>query len=288
MIISRDMKKQLQSSIIRSVEIALEEDIGNGDITAGLINENKNASASILCRESAVICGIPWVNEVFKQVDESIVLEWKVGEGDYLNPSQILCTLHGNARHILTAERTALNFLQTLSATATITNNHVALLEGTDCKILDTRKTIPGLRLAQKYAVKVGGGENHRLGLYDAILIKENHIRSAGSIKAAVEIAHALYGNSILIEVEVESLDELEQALSAGVTRIMLDNFEIEDLHQAVQKNSAAAKLEASGNIDVDTIREVALTGVDYISLGALTKHIQAIDLSLQFRFTDT
>lgn len=281
------MKKQLLDNMKQSVNNALVEDIGDGDITAGLINEDQHASARVLCRENAVICGIPWVNEVFSQVDESIVINWDVGEGDLVNPRQVLCNINGNARHILTAERTALNFLQTLSATATITHSYTELLAGTDCKILDTRKTIPGLRLAQKYAVHIGGGENHRVGLYDAILIKENHIRSVGSIKAAVEHAQKFHADSIMIEVEVETIQELEQALSAGVKRIMLDNFKLEELRHAVQINDSVAKLEASGNINKQTIREIALTGVDYISIGALTKHIQAIDLSLLFRFTD-
>lgn len=281
------MKKQLRKIISRSVKTALREDIGSGDVTARLIDKNQNAVARIVCRESAVTCGIPWVNEVFGQVDKSIAIDWDVNEGDQVKPDQILCNLHGNARHILTAERTALNFLQTLSATATVTRSYVALVLGTNCKILDTRKTIPGLRSAQKHAVKVGGGENHRAGLYDAILIKENHIRSVGSIKAAVNTARKHHGDSIMIEVEVETIDELEQALSAGAKRIMLDNFEIDELRRAVQINNGAAKLEASGNINKTTIREIALTGVDYISLGALTKHIQAVDLSLLFSFTD-
>jgi len=281
------MNKQLLDSITQSVKLALSEDIGDGDITAGLINKNQNASARILCRETAVICGIPWVNEVFGQVDESIMINWEVEEGNHLSPDQTLCSIYGNARHILTAERTALNFLQTLSATATNTQSYADLIAGTNCKILDTRKTIPGLRLAQKYAVHVGGGKNHRAGLYDAILIKENHIRSVGSIKAAVDLAQKHHGDSIMIEVEVETIHELEQAIAAGAKRIMLDNFNIEELRQAVQINHAFAKLEASGNINKQTIREIALTGVDYISLGALTKHIQAIDLSLLFKFTD-
>ena len=282
------MKKQLQSSITRSVKLALHEDVGEGDVTARLIDKNQKAKAQILSRESAVICGIPWVNEVFNQVDESIHLNWQVSEGEHVDADKTLCVIDGNARHILTAERTALNFLQTLSATATLTQSYVALIADTGCKILDTRKTIPGLRLAQKYAVNIGGGENHRVGLYDAILIKENHIRSVGSVKSALKIAQENHGDTILIEVEVESIAELKQALSAGAKRIMLDNFSIEDLKHAVKINNAVAELEASGNVDKQTLRDIALTGVDYISLGALTKHIQAIDLSLLFRFSDT
>lgn len=269
----------------QSVSQALSEDIGDGDLTARLINENQNASAKIICRESAVICGIPWVEEAFRQVDESIVIDWHINEGDQVKPDQVLCHIQGNARHILTCERTALNFLQTLSATATTASRHVALIADTRCKILDTRKTIPGLRLAQKYAVKMGGGENHRVGLFDAILIKENHIRSVGSIEAAIELAQSQHGNSIMIEVEVETIDELKQALRAGAGRILLDNFSIDALKQAVSINNGAAELEASGNVSKQTIRDIALTGVNYISLGALTKHIRAVDLSLLFKY---
>ena len=281
------MKQQLLNSITQSVERALREDIGDGDVTAKLIDKNQNATARILCREAAVICGIPWVNETFSHVDGSVILDWQVKEGDRVRADQTLCIIHGNARHILTAERTALNFLQTLSATATTTQSFAQLIADSNCKILDTRKTIPGLRLAQKYAVKIGGGENHRVGLYDAILIKENHIRSVGSIGQALKFAQASHGESMLIEVEVESIIELEQALSAGAKRIMLDNFNLDDLRQAVEINNSRAKLEASGNVDKDTIREIALTGVDFISLGALTKHINAVDLSLLFKFTE-
>lgn len=279
------MIKELQESITHSVSLALAEDIGDGDVTAKLIKENQQASAYIVCREPAVICGIPWVNEVFHQVDHSTTIDWKVDDGDRAKPDQVLCQIQGSARPILTGERTALNFLQTLSATATVTRDYAELIADTGCRILDTRKTIPGLRLAQKYAVKTGGGENHRVGLHDAILIKENHIRSVGSIKAAVKLAQAHHGDSIMIEVEVETLDELKQALSAGAGRIMLDNFTVEASRQAVSINSGIAELEASGNITRQNILEMALTGVDYISLGALTKHIQAVDLSLLFRF---
>lgn len=279
------MIKELQESITHSVSLALAEDIGDGDVTAKLIKENQQASAYIVCREPAVICGIPWVNEVFHQVDHSTTIDWKVDDGDRAKPDQVLCQIQGSARPVLTGERTALNFLQTLSATATVTRDYAELITDTGCRILDTRKTIPGLRLAQKYAVKTGGGENHRVGLHDAILIKENHIRSVGSIKAAVKLAQAHHGDSIMIEVEVETLDELKQALSAGAGRIMLDNFTVEASRQAVSINSGIAELEASGNITRQNILEMALTGVDYISLGALTKHIQAVDLSLLFRF---
>ncbi len=281
------MLKNLQANIKQTVKTALAEDIGSGDLTADLIKQEQQANAKIISRESAILCGIPWVEEVFKQVDNSIDLEWLLAEGAQIEPNQVICKIQGNARNILTAERCALNFLQTLCSTATITKHYAELIEDTPCRILDTRKTIPGLRLAQKYAVTVGGGKNHRLGLFDAVLIKENHIRSAGSLQAAVETAFARHGDSVKIEVEVESLDELEQALSIGAKHIMLDNFTIEQLQQAVKLNQSRAELEASGNITKQTIRAIALTGVDYVSSGALTKHIQAVDLSLLFEFSD-
>ena len=279
------MIKQLQESIRQNVSLALLEDVGDGDVTAGLIHENQQARAKIISREAAVVCGIPWVDEVFRQFDESTLIDWQVDEGDRIEPGQALCRIEGNARHILTCERTALNFLQTLSATATTTRRYAELISDTRCKILDTRKTIPGLRLAQKYAVKIGGGENHRVGLYDAVLIKENHIRSAGSISAAVKLAQSQHRNTLMIEVEVETIAELRQALSAGAGRIMLDNFSTEALRQAVTINQGTAELEASGNVNRQNIREIALTGVNYISLGALTKHIRAVDLSLLFEY---
>ncbi len=281
------MDNNLKQSIEQIVALALNEDIGSGDVTAALIDKNQMAKAQIVSRENAVICGIPWASEVFRQVDEAITISWDVDEGDNIEPNQTIAEIHGNARTILTAERSVLNFLQTLSATATTTRQYAELIEDTDCKILDTRKTIPGLRLAQKYAVKVGGGKNHRIGLFDAVLIKENHIRSAGSINAAMQKALRLHGDNIMIEVEVESIAELEQALAAGAKRILLDNFSVETLKQAVEINRSRAVLEASGNITLENLRDIALTGVDYISLGALTKHVQAIDLSLLFEFTD-
>ena len=279
------MNSDLQKQIKQSVKFALAEDIGSGDLTAALINKSQMARATIISRETAVICGIPWVNEIFQQVDDSITIDWKVTDADQVIADQELCEISGNARNILTAERCALNFLQTLSATATTTRQYARLIEDTKCHILDTRKTIPGLRLAQKYAVTVGGGKNHRIGLYDGVLIKENHIRSAGSLTDAVKNAIDRHGDSVMIEVEVESLEELKQALAAGAKRIMLDNFGLAQLSEAVQINLSRAELEASGNISKENIREIALTGVDYVSLGALTKHIQAIDLSLLFEF---
>ena len=279
------MNNDLQKQLKQSVKFALAEDIGSGDLTAALISKSQMARAKIISRETAVICGIPWVNEVFEQVDDSITIDWKVTGGDQVIADQVLCEIFGNARNILTAERCALNFLQTLSATATTTRQYARLIEDTKCHILDTRKTIPGLRLAQKYAVTVGGGKNHRIGLYDGILIKENHIQSAGSLTDAVKNAIDRHGDAVMIEVEVESLEQLKQALAAGAKRIMLDNFDLAQLSEAVQINQSRAELEASGNISKENIREIALTGVDYVSLGALTKHIQAIDLSLLFEF---
>ena len=287
MLMMNEMDSNLKQEIIRSVENTLDEDIGSGDVTAALIEKNQKAKAQIISREKAVFCGIPWANEVFKQVDDTITISWKVDEGEMIETGQLMAEIHGNARTILTAERSVLNYLQTLSATATTTQMHAELIKDTSCRILDTRKTIPGLRLAQKYAVTVGGGHNHRIGLFDAVLIKENHILSAGSLETAVKNALNLHGSTMMVEVEVESIEELKQALAAGAKRIMLDNFDLDSLNQAVEINCSRAELEASGNITLDNLREIALTGVDYISLGALTKHIHAIDLSLLFEFTD-
>lgn len=268
------------------VQAALDEDVGSGDITALLVPNTQIASAAITVRESAVICGIDWVNACFKHVDANVQIDWVVTEGDYIQPQQVLCKINGLARSLLTAERCALNFLQTLSATATETKKYVEAIAGTDAKILDTRKTIPHLRLAQKYAVTVGGGHNQRLALYDGILIKENHIAAAGSIGAVMQAAFALNVDKP-IQIEVEDLDELEQALCAGATNVLLDNFSIDLLCQAVEINTANNKkavLEASGGITLENIREIALTGVDRISIGALTKNIQAIDFSMRIK----
>jgi nicotinate-nucleotide pyrophosphorylase (carboxylating) len=268
------------------VQAALDEDIGAGDLTALLVPSTQLASASIVVRESAVICGIDWVNACFKHVDANVQIDWFVTEGQHAPPQQVLCKINGLARSLLTAERCALNFLQTLSATATETRKYVEAIAGTDAKVLDTRKTIPHLRLAQKYAVTVGGGHNQRLALYDGILIKENHIAAAGSIGAVMQAAFAL-GADKPIQIEVEDLDELEQALCAGATNILLDNFSIDLLCQAVKinaKNNKKAVLEASGGITLENIREIALTGVDRISIGALTKNIQAIDFSMRVK----
>jgi nicotinate-nucleotide pyrophosphorylase (carboxylating) len=281
------MNDQLKTEISNNVKFALREDVGDGDVTGQLIDPAKTIDASIVTRERMTMAGQPWVDEVCRQVDSSIELHWHCSDGDTVEANTLLCDLKGPARSILTAERTALNFLQLLSATATTTSIYVAATAGTSCRLLDTRKTIPGLRLAQKYAVRCGGGHNHRVGLYDAILIKENHILSAGGIAAAVAAARDLHG-SMPVEVEVESLDELREALAAKADRMLLDNFSLDLLEQAVAINrregGPAAELEASGGMTLDEIAAVAATGVDYISVGALTKNVSAVDLSMRFR----
>lgn len=266
-----------------SEEIAayLEEDVGSGDITAQIIPEALAAEATVITREPLVMCGQAWFEAVFKRLDpEGIDIRWHIRESDFVNADTFLCEVKGKARALLTGERTALNLLQTLSATATIAKKYADAVAGTGCKVLDTRKTIPGLRKAQKYAVTCGGGFNHRMGLYDAILIKENHIVTAGSIANAILLARRQ--SPVPVEVEVESLDEYRQAIAAKPDRIMLDNFSLEDMRTAVSINHQGIELEASGNITLDNIRTVAETGVDYISIGALTKNIQAIDLSMR------
>lgn len=270
-----------------TVAAALAEDVGGGDLTAALIDQDTVAGATIIARESLVLAGHPWAAEVFRQLDESIQVDWYIEDGQRADPDDVICKLVGPARALLTGERTALNFLQTLSGTATVTAEYVAAVAGTGARVLDTRKTLPGLRLAQKYAVRCGGGHNHRAGLFDAILIKENHIKSAGGITPALQRAQAAAAD-VLIEVEVESLDELREALDAGAGRILLDNLSLADLREAAAINAgygyAGAELEASGNISLDTIRAIAETGVDYISTGAITKNVRAIDLSMLFR----
>lgn len=260
----------------------LEEDLGSGDITAAIISEYRQATAELLTREPMVLCGRDWFDAVFKHLDASVSIDWHVAEGDFVAANTKLCTLSGSARGLLTGERTAMNLLQTLSATATISRQYAEAVKGTGCKVLDTRKTIPGLRVAQKYAVKCGGCFNHRIGLFDGVLIKENHIMAAGSIVDAVRIAREQ--SDVPIEVEVENLTELEQALNAKPNRIMLDNFTLGDLRKAVKLTAGKVELEASGNIDLTTIRAVAETGVDFISIGALTKNVQAIDLSMRIQ----
>lgn len=266
-----------------TVKAALHEDVNTGDLTASLISDSTQANATVICREASIVCGRPWVDEVFAQVDESIQIDWKVKEGDTVQANDVLFTLQGPAGSILTAERTALNFLQTLMATATVTNAYAKHLNGTKTQLLDTRKTLPGLRLAQKYAVNCGGATNHRIGLYDAILIKENHIMAAGSIAKAVSQAKNRYPD-ITVEVETENLDEVQQALAAGADIIMLDNFTLEMMAQAVELNQNRAKLEVSGNVEMEHLPELAKTGVDFISTGAITKHVRAVDLSMRFQ----
>ncbi len=271
----------LTQDIRAVVKHALEEDIRDGDITAMLIPADNKAEASVITREQAVVCGQPWVDEVFRQLDSDVEIEWLVKDGDEVQPEQILFKLKGSARSLLTGERTALNFLQTLSGTATTSRQYSKLVVGTDIKILDTRKTIPGLRLAQKYAVKVGGCHNHRMGLYDAFLIKENHIAACGGIAAAVRKAREVAPDK-LVEVEVENLDELKQALTAGADIVMLDNFSPKDIEAAVGICQNQAKLEVSGNLEADNITKKAITGIDYLSSGSLTKHCQAVDFSMR------
>lgn len=273
---------ELQTFIRKDARHALAEDIGNGDITAALIPETAKSTATIISREQAVICGTDWVNEVFRQLDPSITIDWQISDGDRVKPDQLLCTLSGNSRMLLTGERTALNFLQTLSSTSTLAQQYADVVAGTNTKVLDTRKTIPGLRRAQKYAVTCGGCYNHRIGLFDAYLIKENHIAAAGSITAAVETARQLQPDA-RVEVEVENMDEVNEALVASADILLLDNFSLNMLQEAVALNNNQAKLEASGNVTLKTIRGIAETGVDYISTGELTKHIRAVDLSMRF-----
>lgn len=283
----------LQQDISRAVRAALLEDLGqaltaldqpdaSADITAQLIPAGRLASARVITREAGVFCGQPWVDEVFAQLGGEVRVEWLVQDGELLSPNQELFRLHGPARLLLTGERNALNFVQTLSGVATLTASYVAALAGTECRLLDTRKTLPGLRTAQKYAVTCGGGKNHRIGLYDAYLIKENHILACGGIAEAIGTARRLNPGKP-VEVEVESLAELEQALTANADIVMLDNFDVAMMRAAVALNQGRAKLEVSGNVTLDTLADYAATGVDFISVGALTKHVRALDLSMRF-----
>jgi nicotinate-nucleotide pyrophosphorylase (carboxylating) len=272
---------QLTASITANVKAALAEDIGTGDITASLIPEEQNANASVITREDCVFCGKDWVNEVFAQLDPGVKIEWLVEDGQWVKANSQLFLLAGSARSLLTGERTALNFVQTLSGTATTSRYYANLVAHTQVKLLDTRKTIPGLRDAQKYAVVCGGCHNHRIGLYDAFLIKENHIAACGGIAEAVDKARHIAPDKP-VEVEVENLAEFEQALTAKADIIMLDNFSLNDMRAAVALNKGRAKLEASGNVNEQTLLPIAETGVDYISIGALTKHLRAADLSMR------
>ncbi len=265
------------------VRVALHEDIGNGDVTSCMLDDHVLAEGIVKVREPAILCGSAWFNEVFHQTDSSIHIDWLFKDGDEICTDQTMCRLNGNARSLLTGERTALNFLQTLSGTATVTNKFVQAISGYKTRILDTRKTVPGLRNAQKYAVRVGGGTNHRFGLYDGILIKENHQFVTRSLDSILQNLPNDQECPSLIEVEIERLDQLESALQSGVNRIMLDNFNIDDMTEAVKINAHRVELEASGNIDLDNIREIAQTGVDYISLGTITKNLRAIDFTMLF-----
>ena len=277
----------LSSSISEEVRRALAEDIGSGDITAALIPAGHQAQANIISREPAILCGTAWADEVFRQIDPLIQVTWLATDGDRLEPNQPFCQLSGSARNLLSGERCALNFIQTLSATATRSRYFADMVEGTQVQLLDTRKTLPGLRLAQKYAVTCGGCHNHRIGLFDAFLIKENHIAACGGIQAAVSQARASAPGKP-VEVEVENLEELRQALDAGADIIMLDELSHEDMRTAVAITAGKAKLEASGGINEHSLRSVADTGVDYISIGSLTKDIKAVDLSMRLSMQDT
>lgn len=284
----------LAPHIRANVEAALEEDLGvaqlatsgdgiaSGDITAMLISEAQTANGRVITREPGIMCGVAWAEETRRMVDERMQIEWQVADGDVLQPNQTLFDISGPARSILTAERTMLNFIQLLSGTATQAAHYAQLVAGTNAQVLDTRKTIPGLRMAQKYAVTCGGGSNHRIGLFDAFLIKENHIAAAGSITAAVKMAHAMHPD-VPLEVEVEKLEQMFEAIDAGADIVMLDNFDIAGTTAAVKANNGAVKLEASGNVDETTITDIARTGVDYISSGNLTKKVVPLDLSMRF-----
>lgn len=265
-----------------NVTAALAEDLGSGDLTAQLIPADQQTRATLITREQAILCGKPWFEACFKTLDPLLKISWCAEEGDRVQANATLCEIHGNARALLSAERPALNFLQTLSAVATTTQQYVDAVVGTDAQIMDTRKTLPGLRIAQKYAVKIGGGINQRIGLFDGILIKENHIAAAGGIKAALDAAQRKTGADVSIQIEVESMDELQQALDAGAKLILLDNFSLEQMREAVRITQQRAALEASGGITLDNVRAIADTGVTRISIGGLTKHVRAVDLSLR------
>lgn len=279
--------KELHDEIARNVQQALAEDVGTGDLTASLIPDEKALGASVISREDAVLCGVQWFEACFLTLASDTTIDWFARDGDFVQAGQKLCEIKGNARALLTAERSALNFLQLLSAVATQTKHYVDAIAGTKAIIVDTRKTLPGLRMAQKYAVTCGGGVNHRIGLYDGILIKENHIRAAGGIKPALSKAQEIAPVGVFIQIEVESLQELQEALAAGATMVLLDNFTLDQLRDAVtltrERSSERVILEASGNIALNNVRQVAETGVDRISIGGLTKSIQAIDLSMRF-----
>ncbi len=282
------MIEKLDSQYIaRQVAAALDEDVGTGDVSAALVPPQQQVRAQVVAREPAVLCGTEWASEVFRQLDAGIRLEWQAADAERIDTDQTVLRIIGAARPILTGERSALNFLQTLSATATAASRYVEAVAGTHCRILDTRKTIPGLRLAQKYAARCGGAQNHRLGLHDMVLLKENHIIAAGSIATAIAAARRT-SPAVPVEVEVESLSEFDQALAGGADIIMLDELSLDDMRTAVARNrerGSKARLEASGSVTLATVRDIALTGVDYISIGAITKHLRAVDLSMRFEF---
>jgi nicotinate-nucleotide pyrophosphorylase (carboxylating) len=278
---SRDALAELAA---RDVARALAEDIGDGDLTAGLVDPARRARARVLAREAAVICGAPWVEAVFREVDPSVEFSWKVSEGARCFKDQVVFEATGPARSLLTAERTALNFLQLLSAVATKTATYVEAVKGTRAHIVDTRKTIPGLRLAQKYAVRTGGGTNHRIGLYDAVLIKENHIAAAGGVAAVLKAAQHAAAQALFVEIEVERLDQLREALDAGAKMVLLDNMDLPTLREAVRLNAGRAILEISGGVTMDSLRALAETGVDRISIGTLTKDVKAVDFSMRLQ----
>jgi nicotinate-nucleotide pyrophosphorylase (carboxylating) len=273
----------LTIEIERNVTVALEEDMGGGDLTAMLIAADTRAHAQVVSRVDAVLCGAPWFDACFRRLDPAIAIAWQAHDGDRVAAGSTLCRMEGQARALLTGERTSLNFLQLLSAVATTTRSYVEAVRGTRASIVDTRKTLPGLRLAQKYAVRMGGGANHRIGLYDGILIKENHIAACGGVAPALQRAGALASAAVFVQVEVETLEQLEQALAAGATMVLLDNFDLGRMREAVRVNAGRAQLEASGGITLENVRSIAETGVDRISIGALTKDINAIDLSMRF-----
>ncbi len=280
---TQDRRNVPADGIEDTVRRALAEDIGRGDLTATLIPAGARAHATVITREDAVLCGVAWFDAVFRQLDEAVRTTWAVKDAGVIQQNQSVCRLHGPARAILSGERMALNFLQLLSGTATQTRRYVDAVMGTHTKILDTRKTIPGLRTAQKYAVTCGGGQNHRMGLFDGILVKENHILAAGSITNAIQQAKATAASGVPIEIEVETLAELREALDGGAERVLVDNFDVDDLRIAVKETRGRATVEASGGITLENVRVIAATGVDYISVGALTKDVKAIDLSMRF-----
>jgi nicotinate-nucleotide pyrophosphorylase (carboxylating) len=279
---SKNPASALPDDVANAVRLALDEDVGDGDVTAALVAPDATISASVLCREPAVLCGVAWFDEVFRQLHPDISVQWRFGDGDAVPANDIVCTVTGPAAPVLTGERTALNFLQLLSGTATAARSYASAVAGSNTRILDTRKTLPGLRRAQKYAVRCGGCDNHRIGLFDAVLIKDNHIANAGSIAKVVAAARR-DNPELTIEVEVTNLPELDEALSAGADVVMLDNFDRAAIGDAVARAGGRAKLEVSGNIELQNLADLASSGVDYISVGALTKNVRAIDFSMRF-----